>query len=196
MELGHTCVPVSDAPDSVTSGDFATLQIKYIADFDTPDNQTFYACADIKFVEVEAFDIAVPCFNATESDDDDGAGPDWDYHDQDGDDNESDSSSTAAAPSSTSSANASEDESNEGATDGGKSSSGLSGGAIAGIVVGSVAGVGLIAAAALFLYRRKQQKQRLARQQASARGVEWGEQAGKGSVSTSSVRMQNLSPST
>lgn len=183
MDPGHTCVPLTDSPDSVTAGDYATLQIKYIADFDTPDNQTFYACADIKFVEVDAFDIEVPCFNATEPDNEDGAGPDWDYHDDDDDDDDE------ASPSSTSSP-----DSSEGDPDGKKTGgSGLSDGAIAGIVIGSVAGLGLIVAAGLLMYRRRNQRLQEVRKQNSSRGVAWEEQAGKGSVSSSSVRMQNMS---
>lgn len=188
IDPGHTCVPVEDAPSSVNAGDLATLQVKYIAEFDTPNNQTFYACADIVFVELSNFDIKVPCFNATEPEDDDGAGPDWDFHDDDDekDDDEEDKEEASASPS----ADPSNDD-DDGEKSGG-GNGGLSGGAIAGIVVGVVAGLALIGAG-LFFYRRKQQKSQKVRQQNTSRGVEWSQQAaGKGSVSSSSVRMQNL----
>ena len=194
LDPGHTCVPVEDAPDSANPGDNATLQIKYIANFDKPDNETFYACADIKLVETAMFTEKVPCFNATEPEDDDGAGPDWDYHDdeddededEDDDDDDDKKSSSSGSPDSDSSEDDSENK---------KSSGSLSGGAIAGAVVGSLAGIGLIAAAALLLYRRRQQRINKTRQEATSRGVQWeSQQAGKASVSSSSVRMQNLSP--
>jgi hypothetical protein len=184
LDLGHTCVTLPASPDFVIAGDLATIQVKYIADFDSPNNQTFYACSDVTMVELEAFNVQVPCFNATEPDD--ASGEEWDYHeenpvdenDDDGEENEEE-----------------EGQSESGSTDGGSGggSKKLSGGAIAGIVVGSVAGVALIAGALLFLYRRRQQQGRAARQAASSRGVQWGEQApGKDSVSNSSVRMQDL----
>ncbi|VUC23784.1 unnamed protein product [Clonostachys rosea] len=182
MELGHTCVPVGDIPDYVKSGDYATFQIKYIADFDKPENQTFYACADVKFVEEKAFTISIPCFNATEPDADDEAGPGFDYH--------SSVSSTTAAPTSTAtgSSNSGSDSSNDGSSSSG--GGGLSKGAIAGIVVGAVAGVAIIALAALFLYRRRLQQNRVIRQQKFEQGVEGA--VGKDSTSNNSVRMNNL----
>ncbi|TWU73412.1 hypothetical protein ED733_003670 [Metarhizium rileyi] len=57
--------------------------------------------------------------------------------------------------------------------DSGSGSSGLSGGAIAGIVIGVLAGAALLGGAALFVYRRKQQRLQLLRQKYSARGVKW-----------------------
>ena len=160
VDRGHTCVSTGDAPASVKNGTNATLQIKYIAQFDHPDNETFYACADITYVAVSDFKEHIPCFNATEPpENNSGKG----------------TSTPTAVPSD------------------GKSGAGLSGGAIAGVVVGSVAGVGLLLAAGLFIYRRKQQRLRNLRQQHSARGVKWDEQHGRDSNSNTSVRMQNLS---
>lgn len=193
MDPGHTCIPITDSPDSVTAGDYATLQIMYIADFDTPENQTFYACADIKFVETDAFDVAIPCFNATEPDAEDSAGSEWDYHDNfddDDDDEEDNDKSDEASPSSTSSPDAAEGGSGEKKSGG--SGSDLSGGTIAGIVVGCVAGVGFIATAALLVYRRKSQRLQEIRKANSSRGVAW-DGTGKSSISSSSVRMQNMS---
>lgn len=162
--MGHTCVPIADAPSEVKAGSNATLQIKYTANFDKPENETFYACADITFVEWSKFDVQIPCFNATQPEPDSGKGK----------------AGASATPTPTP----------DSSKKGGKS--GLSGGAIAGIVIGCVVGVALLAAAALLMYRRKQQRDRISRQQNSARGVKWDEQP-RDSNSNRSVRMQNLS---
>jgi len=198
LDPGHTCIPWPKAPNSVSEGDLATLQVMYISEFDTPRNQTFYACADIVWVEPANFDTQVPCFNATSPDDEDGAGEDWDYHDdvEDNDDDDDEESSNGDGDDNSQDSSDSEESNDSGDN---KSSGGLSGGAIAGVVIGVLAGLGLIAAAALLIYRRKQQRLRQLRQANSARGVSWTEgqtAAGKGtgSVSDSSVRMQNLSP--
>ncbi|KAF4120751.1 hypothetical protein GMORB2_2755 [Geosmithia morbida] len=176
IDVGHTCITISDAPSTVKAGDPATLQIKYLADFDKPENQTFYACADIKFVEASSFTTEVPCFNATESSSDDSSSTD----------HSDSSSSTSDADSSDSSNSKSGDDDDD-----------LSGGAIAGIVVGCVAAVAL-AGLAFFFYRRRQQRLVSQRQQQSSRGVRWDGQdhgANKGSVSSASVGMHNLSSS-
>ncbi|CEI65602.1 hypothetical protein FVEN_g8859 [Fusarium venenatum] len=145
LNPGHSCVKVSDAPSSVSAGDNATLQIIYRADWDAPHNQTFYACADITFVSKADFDFAIPCFNVTEPGDDDKA-----------------AGATADPSPSATHLHTSDD----GSDDEDEQASGakkLSGGAIAGIVVGSVAGVVLIAGAALFMWRRKEQAKRNSR---------------------------------
>lgn len=179
LNPGHTCINIPNAPLSARAGDVATLQIKYISDFDKPENQTFYACADIVYVEVAEFKTQIPCFNATESDDGElgpQTGPDhteWDSDDGDEKDkvngsDKGDKSGQSEAPTSTSPANNNEDDTNR---DSGSNS--LSGGAIAGIVVGCVAAVALILGAGLFIYRRKQQRLTALRQKHSARGVDW-----------------------
>jgi cobalamin biosynthesis Mg chelatase CobN len=179
MELGHTCVDVTDPPKSVTSGDYATLQMIYVSQFDHNENETFYACADIKFVEASAFKTTIPCFNATEEDDGNTTN-EWTYHHT--------STATSSAASSTSTSSSSQN-SADGSNNGSSSSggSGLSKGGIAGAVVGSVVGACLIVAAALFLYRRNAQKNRVIRQQKFEQGL------GKDSASTPSVGMNNLS---
>lgn len=157
IDRGHTCVHVADPPSSVKIGDKATLQIKYIADFDKPENQTFYACTDITYIDPTKFDPkTAKCFNATEPNESPSSGSD----------------SNEPKPS--------------------KGHKGLSGGAIAGVVIGSLAGAGLLAIAAVLLYRRNQQKQRLQRQQHSERAVKWDEQPGRESDSNRSVRLKNL----
>ncbi|TDZ75154.1 hypothetical protein CTRI78_v000163 [Colletotrichum trifolii] len=172
LNPGHTCVDIPNPPPgSVAAGGNATLQIVYRADWDAPHNQTFYACADVTYVEAASFDTRIPCFNATEPGEDD----------------------LAAAASSPSASSDSSSSSSGSGSGGGKS--GLSGGAIAGIVIGAVAGVGLLLGAALFLYRRSRQKKRnsrLARMEENARNSEhWN--AGKDSTSQNSVRLNNMS---
>lgn len=65
LDKGHTCVNVQNPPPSIKAGANATFQIKYVASFDKPDKETFYACADITYVEFANFKEKVPCFNAT-----------------------------------------------------------------------------------------------------------------------------------
>ncbi|OAA41682.1 hypothetical protein NOR_05190 [Metarhizium rileyi] len=142
LDKGHMCVNLADPPSSVKPGANATLQIKYIASFDKPGNETFYACADITYVEFSNFKDKIPCFNATVPDN---------------------GGKSTHTPSPTSDAS----------KDSGSGSSGLSGGAIAGIVIGVLAGAALLGGAALFVYRRKQQRLQLLRQKHSARGVKW-----------------------
>ncbi|GJN75604.1 GPI anchored protein [Purpureocillium lilacinum] len=165
LDKGHTCVPIADPPSSVKAGANATLQIKYISEFDKPENETFYACADITYVALSDFKDTIPCFNVTQP--------------PDGDKGSKSSPTASPTPSSGSPSGS------------GGGSSGLSGGAIAGIVVGVVAGVGLLGAAALFMYRRSQQQKRMMRQQNSSRAVKWDEQP-RDSNSQRSVRMQNM----
>jgi len=66
LDKGHTCVPIADPPSSVKAGANATLQIKYISEFDKPENETFYACADITYVALSDFKDTIPCFNVTQ----------------------------------------------------------------------------------------------------------------------------------
>jgi hypothetical protein len=151
-------------------GGNATLQIQYTADFDSPLNQTFYACADITYVLEKDFSTTIPCFNATENPSSTGSG--------------SHPTNTNSSPSSTSST-----------TTGG--SGGLGGGAIAGIVIGSLAGVALLVVAGLLLYRRREQKRRaeLARS-ARERNLAWDAQHARNKPSSSSshnsVQLQNI----
>ncbi|GJC97083.1 GPI anchored protein [Colletotrichum higginsianum] len=171
LNPGHTCVDIPNPPSSVAAGGNATLQIIYRADWDAPHNQTFYACSDITYVDAATFNTRIPCFNATEPGEDD----------------------IAATASASASASASNSASNSGSSSSG-GGGGLSGGAIAGIVIGAVAGVGLLIGAALFFYRKSQQKKRnsrLARMEENARNSEhWT--AGKNSSSQNSVQLNNL----
>ncbi|GKZ72629.1 hypothetical protein AnigIFM50267_009006 [Aspergillus niger] len=131
VEPGHECYSVPNPPSNITSGSNATLQLKYISDFDNDGNETYYACADITYVPYSSFTTDIPCFNVSEADT-----------------SSSSSSSSSSATTSTSSSSSS--------SSGG--SNGLSGGDIAGIVVGTVAGAALIGAAAFFLGRYWQKR--------------------------------------
>ncbi|CEJ89800.1 hypothetical protein VHEMI05624 [[Torrubiella] hemipterigena] len=163
MDMGHTCVNVADAPAAVQPGSNATFQIKYIADFDKPQNQTFYACADITYVSAIANlgSSANLCFNATEP------------------------STGKNKPTNTPVPG-----NNSGQSSGG---GGLSGGAIAGIVIGSLAGVAFVGAGAFMVYRRKQRRLNAARQAHTARGVKWDNHSARDSASQGSVRLNDLS---
>ncbi|KAH6850632.1 hypothetical protein B0I37DRAFT_444626 [Chaetomium sp. MPI-CAGE-AT-0009] len=68
LDPGHTCVPItSSLLDGAGVGANATIQMRYTADFDRPENQTFYACADVVLVPAATFNPAdVPCFNASD----------------------------------------------------------------------------------------------------------------------------------
>jgi hypothetical protein len=60
---------------------------------------------------------------------------------------------------------------------------GLSKGAVAGIVVGSLIGVSLIVGLGLLFYRERARKNRLIKQRDSGRGVPWSEEPAKDSTS-------------
>lgn len=157
LNPGHTCVKIPDAPSKVSAGDNATLQIIYRADWDAPHNQTFYACADITYVSEADFKFAIPCFDVTEPGEDDKEA---------GVTAPGSPTATHLSTKGTFGASNEDDEKSSG------SSKGLGGGAIAGIVIGSVAGVVFLAGAALFLWRRKQQQERserIARMEVNAR---------------------------
>ncbi|GAB0135710.1 hypothetical protein EsDP_00004037 [Epichloe bromicola] len=163
LNPGHACVPVKDAPSSVKPGANATLQIKYTAIDDKPESETFYACADITYVAFSDFKDDIHCMNSKSN---------------------TGSETKTGSGSVTTSASDSSKESSGG-------SGGPSGGAIAGIVAGVAAGVSMIAAG-LIIYRRKQQRLRILRQQNSPRNVKWDERP-RDSNSNKSVRLQNLS---
>ncbi|KAI1780100.1 hypothetical protein F4818DRAFT_165450 [Hypoxylon cercidicola] len=144
IEPGHQCYKVAAIPSTVTAGSNATIQLEYWSNVDNElsgRNQTFYACADITFVESQDFEENPPCFNVTASDFNSG-------------DSSSSSSPTPSATSATTdgAANTVDQVSSS-------SGDGLSAGAKAGIAVGvivaSLAVVGIIAF--VVLRRRKAQ---------------------------------------
>ncbi len=162
IDPGHTCISLPDNLSStgatITPGTNATIQIKYTADFDRPENQTFYACADITFVTSEGYNFAdIPCFNATDPND-------------------------VPAPTATGSPTNVPGHGESGPplsthttvteiVEGG--SGGLSKGAIAGAVVGSVVGLALIVGLGLLWYRERARKERLVRERDAGRTVKW-----------------------
>ncbi|KAK4189125.1 hypothetical protein QBC35DRAFT_381054 [Podospora australis] len=179
IDPGHTCFKIPDAPPGIPAGTNATIQIKYIADFDRPENQTFYACADIVYVPASAFDNDdVPCFNATDSEND------------------------VPAPTATGKPTGLPGHGDDGpplnpssvppVSSGGSGSSGLSKGAIAGAVVGSIVGLAAIIGLAILFYRERQRKNRLIAQRDSGRGVKWVEDPAKPSTSAEDIRMGSV----
>ena len=184
IDPGHTCYTIADPPAGTLPGTNATLQIEYIADFDRPENQTFYACADITYVPASEVNLAdKPCFNSTSPDDvpaptTTGEPTHLPGHGADG------------PPLSTA---------KPGSANGNK----LSKGAIAGIVVGSVIGFALVVGLGLLFYREKKRKNRLIRQRDSARGIGWSAAGGGGdaprkdsasasAASGGSIRLQSM----
>ncbi|KAK0652442.1 hypothetical protein B0T16DRAFT_101754 [Cercophora newfieldiana] len=174
VDPGHSCIPVPDPPTGTAPGTNATLQLRYTADFDRPENQTFYACADITYVSAAEVDFDdIPCFNATSPTDvpaptATGIPTNSPGHDEDG------PPLSTGTPSS-----------------GGNS---LSKGAIAGIVIGSLVGVALIFGLGLLFYRERQRKNRLIQQRDSGRGVPWVEDPAKDSVSAGSFNLASVGP--
>lgn len=80
-------------------------------------------------------------------------------------------------------------------TAGGSSDSGgLSGGVIAGIVIGTIAGVAILSGAAFFIWRLRNQRERLRAQEASVSAVKW-DQAERPSTTPSDndVALRDLS---
>ncbi|KAJ5742284.1 hypothetical protein N7533_011693 [Penicillium manginii] len=153
IEPGHECYSVPNPSIDVEEGMNATFQIKYTSDFDTNKNETYYACADITYIPASKFTYQVPCFNVTTDD-------------------FTAVSTTTAAGSTATARSDSTSVASETTQKSSGSGSGLSGGAIAGIIVASVATVAF-GIALLFGYRRILQKYRFFRQKASVRNVDW-----------------------
>ncbi|EMR71354.1 gpi anchored protein [Eutypa lata UCREL1] len=163
IEPGHQCYKVADIPDTVESGTNATIQLEYWSNMDNElggRNQSFFACADITFVEATSFDIQVPCFNVTSSDF-----------------NLPESSSTASAtavPSATGGAATTESTS---ASDSSSSSSndfgsGLSSGAKAGVAVGViVVSLAIVGGIAFVVLRRRRTPSAAGQEEAGARAA-------------------------
>ncbi|KAK1517472.1 WSC2 [Colletotrichum paranaense] len=139
LDLGHTCVTVPSAPSGTAAGSNATYRMLYVSNFDQDESkrETYYACADVTFVEV--FAASIPCFNATVSD------PDVDVD------------TTVNVTTTDSGGNTPHTAADFTAT-GESKSSGLSKGAIAGAAVGSIAGVSLLVLAGFFFWRKKAAK--------------------------------------
>ncbi|RYO96149.1 hypothetical protein DL766_001928 [Monosporascus sp. MC13-8B] len=137
IEPGHQCYKVADIPNTVEPGTNATIQLEYwssMGDELGGRNQSFYACADITFVETKDFDVQVPCFNVKASE-----------FNLPKDDEDKDSAS--AEPSATGEVNAESS---------GDFASGLTSGAKAGIAVGViVASLAIVGAVAFAVLRKR-----------------------------------------
>ncbi|KAL6712650.1 hypothetical protein ACN47E_000527 [Coniothyrium glycines] len=135
IDPGHQCYKIEPL-EGIAAGTNATIQLEYWAEFEgenNGNNQSFFACADITFVETQEFDLQVPCFNVT-SEDFNAPIP------------SSSPSSTAGNGLSASQTASAEQSSNSG---------GLSGGAKAGIAVGAViGGLALFGVVGFLLWRR------------------------------------------
>ncbi|KAI1177781.1 hypothetical protein F4777DRAFT_164269 [Nemania sp. FL0916] len=71
VESGHQCYKIADIPQTIQAHSNATIQLEYWSNMDNElggRNQSFFACADITFVEPADFSTQVPCFNVTASD--------------------------------------------------------------------------------------------------------------------------------
>ncbi|OTB08727.1 hypothetical protein M426DRAFT_316748 [Hypoxylon sp. CI-4A] len=146
IEPGHQCYRIADVPSSVTTGTNATIQLEYWSNVDNElggANQTFYACADITFVDYKDLTTTPPCFNVTASD----------FNSGDSSSSSSTSSPVSSATGSTSETSAAT--SNEGSGDG------LSSGAKAGIAVGVVVASLITVGAVAFVVLRKRKSQSL-----------------------------------
>jgi hypothetical protein len=151
------CYPIPNPPADVDQGSNATIQIKYVADFETDRNETYYACADIYYVTTSNFHTQVSCFNVSSDD----------FEAPDGDEDDSVTSTTAGSmPASTADSSGTQPSSN--------SSSSFSGGAIAGIAIGVLAVIAVIAVVFFIWGRRKQREKRKA-QEDNVRAVQWKE---------------------
>ncbi|ERT00457.1 hypothetical protein HMPREF1624_03830 [Sporothrix schenckii ATCC 58251] len=150
---GHQCYKIDPVPPSTTAGTNATIQLQYWAVYEGENNnqnQTFYACADVTFVEDADIVGSVPCFNVTASD-----------FSSEG------SSSTISAGSGATTGPTGPGVGSSAAPTTASETSGLAAGAKAGIAVGSIAGVAALAALGVFVYARKRHTGYLERRRAS-----------------------------
>ncbi|KAI1495936.1 hypothetical protein F5X99DRAFT_401917 [Biscogniauxia marginata] len=146
VEPGHQCYKIAEVPDTVVAGSNATIQLEYWSSMDNElngRNQSFYACADITFVEASNFNLQVPCFNVTSSDF-----------------NTPDPSTSIALPNATATSDGETADTSSGSSD----SDGLSAGQTAGIAVGIVIASLLVVGAVAWVVFRKR-RSRLADQE-------------------------------
>ncbi|TGO12603.1 hypothetical protein BTUL_0085g00130 [Botrytis tulipae] len=129
------------------AGTNATIQLEYTSTYDGSGNETFYACADITFVEESDFTTSVSCFNATVT------GPSTEGI--------ATSVATSAATSTATSTGSSTASSSTTSDSSSSGSSGLSISAVAGVAFGCIAGgLALVGLAALLLMKRYSYKPR------------------------------------
>ncbi|KAJ9136855.1 hypothetical protein NKR23_g9497 [Pleurostoma richardsiae] len=156
LDPGHKCVSLPDPKSGTAAGANATIQILYLSEFDIAANQTFYACADITYVDAADFTTSIPCFNVSIDD----------------------PTAVTSAPATTATATGSLQTSSSSSTaqaETGGSSGKTNVGAIAGGVVGGVAGLAALVAG-FVLFRRRQRRAMRVRQQQNPHVVPWGDQ--------------------
>ncbi|KAH7132271.1 hypothetical protein B0J11DRAFT_521304 [Dendryphion nanum] len=140
IDPGHQCYKLNQI-EGKTAGQNATIQMEYWAEYEgenNGNNQSFFACADITFVESKDFTTQIPCFNVTT-------------------DNFNEPTPTGTKPTS-SATNLGSSSSNSASSIPAPSSGGLSTGAKAGIAVGAiVGGLAIIGAIAFFIFRHGKQ---------------------------------------
>ncbi|PKS05594.1 hypothetical protein jhhlp_008112 [Lomentospora prolificans] len=159
LDMSHYCFDMPSLPSSAVAGLNATLQLRYTAEYIDPnhthkfkrhtaENQTFYACSDITFVEPAVFTYTIPCFNVTADAHAGESGETGEEHEHSHENNETSSESTEG----------------QSRASGSSGSSGLSKEAIAGVVIGCVVGVGIVASLGFYLYRRDRREKQVAQQ--------------------------------
>lgn len=162
LDSGHSCLSIPSPPSQVAEGSNATFQIRYEGSPEEENGRTedYYACADVTFVAIDDFTESIPCFNATEEDPSLSVDPNVNVT-LTSSGSESSSSDDLSASEIASHIEDASDVDNGGG-------SGLSKGGIAGVVIGSIAGAGLIIASIILLirYRRANSEARRAKQAA------------------------------
>ncbi|RFU27261.1 hypothetical protein B7463_g9081, partial [Scytalidium lignicola] len=146
VDPGHQCYKIGGIPDTVTAGTNATIQLEYSAKYATENNgrnETFYACADITFVNDADFTLQVPCFNVTASDFVAGVAT------------TSSVPAATAQPTSPAATAGTASDNNSQASSSSSGGGGLSAGAKAGIAVGTILGSFAIVGALAFALLRK-----------------------------------------
>ncbi|TGO50449.1 hypothetical protein BCON_0183g00120 [Botryotinia convoluta] len=147
LDAGHQCYTTPDSPSDIEAGTNATIQLEYTSTYDGSGNETFYACADITFVEESDFTTRVSCFNATVT------GPSTEGI--------ATSVATSAATSTATSTGSSTASSSTTSDSSSSGSSGLSKSAVAGVAVGCTAGgLALVGLAVLLLMKKYSYKPR------------------------------------
>lgn len=66
VDVGDLCYSVPDPASGVASGQNATLQLTYVSENSAGSNSTYYACADIIYVDLDDFTESITCYNYSE----------------------------------------------------------------------------------------------------------------------------------
>lgn len=149
LDFDHVCVTAPDLPGSASADQNATLQLRYVAEYLDPNhehrkrhtftNETFYVCSDITLVPSDVFTFEIPCFNVSATEGHRGGDEEEGHHHDDEEGHH-------------------DEEQKEGG------GGGLSKEAIAGVVIGCVVGVGVLATLGWYLWRRDRREAAVARE--------------------------------